>query len=66
MMALADRQPIIVADAVRLLKQWGFNADAVTALEAIAGRYDLKPALTGEIDPDIPVDQRQLPQATKP
>jgi hypothetical protein len=47
---------------VRVLRNWGMNADAPAALEAIAQRYDLKPALIGEIDPNIPFDQRQLPQ----
>ena len=40
---------------------WGVNADAVAALEGIAGRYDLKPALIGEINPGVPVDLRTLP-----
>ena len=43
--------------------QWGVNADAVAALEAVADRYDLKPALIGEIDPATPVDLRRLPEA---
>jgi hypothetical protein len=38
------------------------NTDAVGALEKIADEYDLKPALIGEIDPEIPTDQRVLPQ----
>jgi hypothetical protein len=44
---------------------WGVNIDAVSALEAIADRYDLKPALVGEIDPSVPVDSRTLPQPSK-
>ena len=46
----------------RTLVKWGVNADAVDALEEIAEKYDLKPALVGEIDPEIPTDQRALPQ----
>jgi hypothetical protein len=46
----------------RTLVNWGVNADAVDALEKIAEKYDLKPALVGEIDPEIPTDQRALPQ----
>jgi hypothetical protein len=46
----------------RTLVRWGVNADAVDALEKIAEKYDLKPALVGEIDPEIPTDQRALPQ----
>ena len=46
----------------RTLVAWGVNADAVGALEDIADEYDLKPALIGEIDPEIPADQRVLPQ----
>lgn len=46
----------------RTLVSWGVNTDAVGALEKIAGEYDLKPALIGEIDPEIPADQRVLPQ----
>jgi hypothetical protein len=46
----------------RTLVKWGVNADAVDALEKIAEKYDLKPALVGEIDPEIPTDQRALPQ----
>jgi hypothetical protein len=45
-----------------LIAEWGVNLDAVATLEAIAGRYDLKPALIGEIDPTVPVDLRTLPQ----
>ena len=47
---------------VQTLTRWGVNADAVAALEAVADRYDLKPALIGVIDPETPVDQRSLPQ----
>jgi hypothetical protein len=46
----------------RTLVSWGVNANAVDALENVAGQYDLKPALVGEIDPEIPTDQRPLPQ----
>ena len=46
----------------RTLVKWGVNADAVDALEEIAEKYDLKPALVGEINPEIPTDQRALPQ----
>lgn len=46
----------------RTIAAWGVNIDAAAALEAIADRYDLKPALLGEIDPDTPIDQRVLPQ----
>ena len=46
----------------RTLVKWGVNADAVDALEEIAEKYDLKPALVGEINPEIPTDQRGLPQ----
>jgi hypothetical protein len=46
----------------RTLVHWGVNADAVGALEKIADEYDLKPALVGEINPEIPADQRVLPQ----
>jgi len=47
---------------VATVARWGINADAVSALEAVASRYDLKPALIGEIDPGVPVDLRSLPQ----
>jgi hypothetical protein len=46
----------------QVIAKWGVNADAVTALEGIADRYDLKPALVGEIDPSTPVDLRRLPE----
>ena len=46
----------------RTIAALGVNIDAAAALEAIADRYDLKPALLGEIDPDTPIDQRVLPQ----
>lgn len=46
----------------RTLVNWGINADAAGALERIADRYDLKPALVGEIDPEVPPDERILPQ----
>lgn len=45
---------------------WGINVDAVAALEAIADRYDLKPALVGDIDPNVPVDMRTLPRPRSP
>ena len=47
---------------VRVVQSWGVNIGAVAALEAIADRYDLKPALIAEIDPDIPEDLRRLPE----
>ncbi|GJE62784.1 hypothetical protein [Methylobacterium trifolii] len=47
---------------VATVSRWGVNRDAVAALEAVAARYDLKPALVGEIDPAVPVDLRTLPQ----
>jgi hypothetical protein len=46
----------------RTLVSWGVNANAVDALENVAGQYDLKPALVGEVDAEIPTDQRPLPQ----
>ena len=46
---------------VRVLESWGINVHAVEALEAIRDRYDLKPALIAEIDPDMAEDLRQLP-----
>jgi hypothetical protein len=47
---------------VEIVAEWGVNTDAISALEAIADRYDLKPALVGEIDASVPVDMRVLPQ----
>jgi hypothetical protein len=44
------------------LQHWGVNSDAVAALEAIAPRYELKPALMGRFDALTPPDLRQLPQ----
>ena len=46
---------------VRVLESWGINVHAVEALEAIRDRYDLKPALIAQIDPDMAEDLRQLP-----
>ncbi len=46
---------------VRLLQSWGLNVHAVEALEAIRDRFDLKPALIAEIDPETAEDLRQLP-----
>lgn len=51
---------------VRTVASWGINTDAAAALERIADRYDLKPALVGHIDPETPPDMRQLPQEMKP
>ena len=51
---------------VRLAERWGINVGAVAALEAIAGRYDLKPALIAEINPEEPEDLRQLPRPYLP
>ena len=46
---------------VRVLESWGINVHAVEALESIRDRYDLKPALIAQIDPDMAEDLRQLP-----
>lgn len=46
---------------VAMAARWGINRDAAAALEAVADRYNLKPALMGEIDPGTPVDLRVLP-----
>lgn len=45
--------------------EWGINADAVAALEAISGQFNLKPALVGTYDADTPPDMRMLPQPRK-
>lgn len=47
---------------VQIVTEWGINIDAEAALEQIAGKYDLKPALIGEYDPSTPEDMRLLPQ----
>jgi len=41
----------------RIVNEWGVNVDAVAALEAIAGRYDLKPAAVMEIEPAGPASK---------
>ena len=46
---------------VATVAAWGVDVDPRAALEAIADRYDLKPALIGEIDPFQPADLRALP-----
>jgi len=46
----------------KIIASWGVNVDAVSALEAIADRCDLKPALVGEINPSAPIDARILAQ----
>jgi hypothetical protein len=46
---------------VRHLARWGVNANAEAALERIADRYDLKPALVARFEADDRADQRQLP-----
>jgi hypothetical protein len=48
-----------------VIVEWGVNVDAVNALERIAGTYDLKPALYGNVDPSQPPDLRMLPQEFK-
>ena len=50
----------------RIIESWGINVQAVAALEAISDRYDLKPALIAEIDPDTPEDLRTLPRPYRP
>ncbi len=45
----------------KVIADWGINIDSVAALERIADLYDLKPALVGEINPDVPADLRRLP-----
>jgi hypothetical protein len=47
------------------LAEWGVNADAVAALEGIAGKFNLKPALVGTYDAETPPDMRMLPQPRK-
>ena len=49
-----------------IIAAWGVNVDAVAALETVADRYDLKPALMAEIDPDVPADLRMMPQPSAP
>jgi hypothetical protein len=44
------------------IAEWGVNADAVAALEGIAGQFNLKPALVGTYDAETPPDMRMLPQ----
>lgn len=39
---------------VRVLNEWGINVDAVAALEEVADRYNLKPAVQTVIEPDPP------------
>ena len=46
---------------VATVAAWGVDVDPRAALEAVADRYDLKPALIGEIDPFQPVDLWALP-----
>ncbi len=45
-----------------MVAEWGVNADAVTALQSIAGRFNLKPALVGTYKAETPPDMRELPQ----
>jgi len=47
------------------LAEWGVNADAVAALEGIAGQFSLKPALVGTYEAETPPDMRMLPQPRK-
>jgi hypothetical protein len=47
---------------VQIVSEWGINIDAEAALELIAEKYDLKPALIGDYDPNTPEDMRMLPQ----
>jgi hypothetical protein len=44
------------------LAEWGINADAVSALQRISPRYNLKPAAIGTYEADTPPDMRVLPQ----
>ncbi len=44
----------------RVVAEWGINVDAAAALEAVADRYDLKPATVIEVDPSTPSDLRSL------
>jgi hypothetical protein len=44
------------------IAEWGVNADAVAALQSIAGKFNLKPALVGTYDAETPPDMRMLPQ----
>lgn len=47
---------------VRVIQSWRINVAAVAALETVTDRYDLKPALIAEINPETPEDLRILPQ----
>jgi hypothetical protein len=47
--------------SARHLARWGINANAEAALETVADRHDLKPALTARFGADEPADQRRLP-----
>lgn len=49
----------------RQLVEWGINIDAVSAIEEVAKMFTTKPSISGEIDPEVSVDFRQLPQPDK-
>lgn len=50
---------------VATVSAWSVGVDARIALEAIADRCDLRPALVGEVDPGRPADLRVLPGPTR-
>jgi hypothetical protein len=59
------RVPLILMTTRRFARQlveWGINFDAVAAIEEVAKTFTMKTAMFGEIDPEVSVDFRQLPQ----
>ena len=59
------RVPLILMTTRRFARQlveWGINVDAVAAIEEVAKTLTTRTSMFGEIDPEVSIDFRQLPQ----
>jgi hypothetical protein len=63
------RVPLVLMTTRRFARQlveWGINVDAVKAIEEVAKTFNTKTSMFGEIDPEVSIDFRRLPQPDEP
>ena len=63
------RVPLVLMTTRRFARQlveWGINVDAVAAIEEVAKTFSMKTSMFGEIDPEVSIDFRRLPQPDEP
>ena len=63
------RVPLVLMTTRRFARQlveWGINIDAVAAIEEVAKTFSMKTSMFGEINPEVSIDFRRLPQPDGP